>query len=116
MLACSCRLLRTTRSDVWSLGLDLLPWGERRKGHSGLSGQCDRGTEPWKGALRNEGVSRKVTVGQPGNMGHLWIMEDLECHAMVSGAHSEDKGKPLRFSRRDDVTQPVSYEAGSAGV
>lgn len=55
-------------------------------------------------------------VGQPGNVGRLCVTEDLECHAVVSGAHSEDKGKPLRFSGRDDVTQLVFYEAGSAGV
>lgn len=25
-------------------------------------------------------------------VGRPCVMEDLECHAMVSGAHSEDKG------------------------
>lgn len=49
-------------------------------------------------------------------LGCLCIMEDREGHSVVSGGHSEDKGKPLHFSRRDDVTQPVFYEAGSAGV
>lgn len=46
------------------------------------------------GALRYKSVPRRAMVGQPGNMAHLCVMEDLEGHTVVSGAHSEDKGKP----------------------
>lgn len=53
---------------------------------------------------------------EPRNVGWHCIVEGLECHAMVPGAHPGDRGKPLHVFRRGDVTQPGFDKANSEGM